>query len=120
MPVEADQVGFVNYTGRNQLLEMRKPALHPGTRVLLVDQWIETGGTMEGAIALVERQGGVVAGIATVCLEESAGAAALRQRYKVSSAVLPGSPIQDQCNRQTLASFAAFDPGTILPDAPRS
>ncbi|GIS11060.1 MAG: hypothetical protein CM15mP115_02110 [Alphaproteobacteria bacterium] len=38
--------------------------LPPGTRVLLVDQWIETGGTMDGAIRLVERQGGIVAGIA--------------------------------------------------------
>lgn len=34
----------------------------PGVRVLLVDQWVETGGTMRGAIELVERQGGVVAG----------------------------------------------------------
>lgn len=34
----------------------------PGVRVLLVDQWVETGGTMQGAIQLVERQGGVVAG----------------------------------------------------------
>lgn len=34
----------------------------PGMRILLVDQWVETGGTMRAAIQLVERQGGVVAG----------------------------------------------------------
>ena len=33
------------------------PAFAPGTRVLLVDQWVETGGTMKGAIELVERSG---------------------------------------------------------------
>lgn len=31
-------------------------------RVLLIDQWIETGGTMMAAIQLVERQGATVAG----------------------------------------------------------
>ena len=116
MPVEADQVEFVNYTGRNQLLEMRKPAIGPGTRVLLVDQWIETGGTMEGAIALVERQGGQVAGIATVCLEENERTAKFRQNYKISSAVVSGSDIQEQCNRKTLESFKTFDPASIVPD----
>lgn len=34
----------------------------PGLRILLVDQWVETGGTMQAAIQLVERLGGVVAG----------------------------------------------------------
>lgn len=33
-----------------------------GLRILLVDQWVETGGTMQAAIQLVERLGGVVAG----------------------------------------------------------
>ena len=33
-----------------------------GVRVLLVDQWIETGGTMKAAIQLVERFGGTVVG----------------------------------------------------------
>ncbi len=30
--------------------------------MLIVDQWVETGGTMAGAIKLVEMHGGVVAG----------------------------------------------------------
>ena len=59
--VDTDRVSFTNYSGRTQDMEMRLPAFGSGTRVLLVDQWIETGGTMEGAIDLVERQGGVVA-----------------------------------------------------------
>lgn len=33
-----------------------------GMKVLLVDQWIETGGTMKAAIQLVERLGATVAG----------------------------------------------------------
>ena len=71
LPVEADTVEFVNYSGRTQQMEMRTPAFRPGTRVLLVDQWVETGGTMDAGVRLVEGQGGVVAGIATVCIEEN-------------------------------------------------
>ena len=56
--VDTDSVTFSNYSGRTQDMEMRKPAFAAGTKVLLVDQWIETGGTMDGAIRLVERQGG--------------------------------------------------------------
>lgn len=34
-----------------------------GSRVLLVDQWIETGGTMKAAIQLVEKLGATVVGL---------------------------------------------------------
>uniref|UniRef100_A0A8C9EWX3 adenine phosphoribosyltransferase n=1 Tax=Pavo cristatus TaxID=9049 RepID=A0A8C9EWX3_PAVCR len=47
---------YTDYSGREKLCPS------PGLRILLVDQWVETGGTMRAAIRLVERQGGVVAG----------------------------------------------------------
>ena len=43
LPVETDSVEFVNYSGRRQHLELRTPAFSPGTRVLLVDQWVGNG-----------------------------------------------------------------------------
>ena len=118
VPVETDVVDFVNYSGRTQQMEMRKPAFAPGTRVLLVDQWVETGGTMDAGIRLVERQGGVIAGIATVCIEETAGGAAYRGRYRCSTAVIPGTAEQDQCNRKSMDHFAGFDPACYFPDIP--
>lgn len=118
MPVESDAVEFVNYTGRTQRLEIRRPAFRAGTRVLLVDQWVETGGTMTGGIELIERQGGVVAGIATICIEETERTAALRSTYKCATAVLPGSAVQAQCNAQRLESFENFDPTLNFPDSP--
>ena len=42
----------------------------PGTRVLLADQWVETGGTMDEAIRRAERQKGEVAGIAAVAIDQ--------------------------------------------------
>ncbi|NXX98195.1 APT1 phosphoribosyltransferase, partial [Centropus bengalensis] len=53
---------YRDYSGREKVMEVRTDAISPGLRVLLVDQWVETGGTMRAAIQLVERLGGVVAG----------------------------------------------------------
>ncbi|MCP4330121.1 MAG: adenine phosphoribosyltransferase [Alphaproteobacteria bacterium] len=116
MPVDVDVAEFSNYTGRSGSMELRKPAFHPGTRVLLVDQWIETGGTMAAAIDLVERQGGIVAGIATVCLQETHGAQALREKYKCSTLVLPGTTLQDQIDSGRPDFFDDFDWECYLPD----
>ena len=116
LPVESDSVEFVNYSGCTQEMEMRIPAFRPGTRVLLVDQWVETGGTMGSGVQLVERQGGVVAGIATVCIEESERTRAFRERYRCSTSVPPGSEWQRQCNAQWLDTFEGYDPAVYFPD----
>ena len=118
--VDTDAVSFSNYSGRTQDMEMRNPAFAPGTRVLLVDQWVETGGTMDGAIRLVERQQGVVAGIVAIAIETNARTAAYRRDYHCVSAVMPGTPWQEQCDRQTLDSFAAYRHEATFPDAGRS
>jgi len=45
-------------------LELHRDAVVPGERVLLIDDLLATGGTMEAAAALVERLGGKIAGMA--------------------------------------------------------
>ena len=47
-------------------VEIHQDALHPGQRVLLVDDLLATGGTVLAAARLVERLGGVVGGIAVL------------------------------------------------------
>lgn len=108
LPVEADAVTFTNYSGNTQDMEMRKQAFLPGTRVLIADQWIETGGTMEAAISLIEGRGGIVAGIATICIEESHGAEAYRQRYKCCTAVVSGTELQRQMNSKAPDYFPDY------------
>ncbi|MCM8812248.1 MAG: adenine phosphoribosyltransferase [Candidatus Omnitrophica bacterium] len=44
--------------------EMHVDAIHPGTRVLIVDDLLATGGTAEAAVKLVKELGGEVAGLA--------------------------------------------------------
>ena len=113
--VETDKVSFSNYSGRTQDMEMRLPAFAPGTRVLLADQWVETGGTMDGAIRLVERQEGVVVGIAAVAIEENPVTAEYRRKYRCTAGVVPGSRWQAECNAQKLSSFAAYKPEHAFP-----
>ncbi|MFC5864134.1 adenine phosphoribosyltransferase [Acidicapsa dinghuensis] len=45
-------------------LEIHRDAIQPGQRVLLVDDLLATGGTMEATIKLVEELGGRIAGLA--------------------------------------------------------
>ena len=113
--VDTDSVTFSNYSGRTQDMEMRKPAFAAGTKVLLVDQWVETGGTMDGAIRLVEQQGGEVAGLVAIAMEENEKTAGYRKRFPCITAVLPDSDVQQQCNRQNLDSFASYEPSMVFP-----
>lgn len=118
--VETDAVSFTNYSGRTQNMEMRQPAFAPGTRVLLVDQWIQTGGTMEAAIALVERQGGIVAGLATIAMETCPATTGFAARFPVVTAVVPGSRWQRECDAESLSSFATYDAARTFPTAGRT
>lgn len=117
--VDTDSVEFGNYSGRIQNMEMRTPAFPAGTRVLLADQWVETGGTMDGAIRLVEQQQGVVAGICAIAIEENERTLGYRKQYACASAVVPGSAWQTQCNAQFLQSFNHYDATKTYPNAGR-
>ena len=46
------------------MLTIHKDAIKPGQRVLITDDLLATGGTIDATIKLVEELGGVVAGIA--------------------------------------------------------
>lgn len=60
------------------LLEVHRDGIRPGQRVLIVDDVLATGGTAAATVRLVERLGGVVAGVAVLIeLEGLGGRAAL-------------------------------------------
>lgn len=113
--VETDKVSFGNYSGRTQDMEMRKPAFAPGTKVLLADQWVETGGTMDGAIRLVERQRGKVVALAAVAIEENEVTKVYREKYRCISGVVQSSRWQKECNGQSLKSFNSYKPEYAFP-----
>ena len=83
LPVNALRVEFVDYTKTRKALEIRPDAFEPGTRVLIVDEWIETGAQVRAAIELVERLGGRVAGIATIQMGRNPRTDPIRAHYRV-------------------------------------
>ncbi len=66
-------------------LEVHVDSFQPGQRVLLVDDLLATGGTMEACCKLVERAGGVVAGCAFVIELTGLNGRAKLQGYDVVS-----------------------------------
>ncbi|MET1013455.1 MAG: adenine phosphoribosyltransferase [Paenisporosarcina sp.] len=46
------------------VLTMHKDSIKPGQRVLIVDDLLATGGTVEATIKMIEQMGGIVAGCA--------------------------------------------------------
>ncbi len=82
LPVAVRRAEFVDYSGQAKSLELRHDALRPGDRVLLVDEWIETGAQAQTAVSLIEQAGGVVAGIAAINIDDNPGAARLCQNYR--------------------------------------
>src|SRR4051794_16183954 len=65
LPRETVKVEYGLEYGKD-ILTMHKDAIKPGQRVLITDDLLATGGTIDATIQLVEELGGVVAGIAFI------------------------------------------------------
>lgn len=63
LPRETVKVDYGLEYGKD-VLTIHKDAIKPGQRVLITDDLLATGGTIEATIKLVEELGGIVAGIA--------------------------------------------------------
>ncbi|MGB3735065.1 MAG: adenine phosphoribosyltransferase [Ilumatobacter sp.] len=62
-------------------LEIHRDAIHPGERILIVDDVLATGGTASATATLVETLGGVIAGLGFLLeIEPLAGRAQLGDR----------------------------------------
>ena len=67
LPAEVEKVQYDLEYGSDSL-EIHKDAILPGQRVIIVDDLLATGGTMQATIQLVEKLGGKIVGL-TVAIE---------------------------------------------------
>ncbi|XP_071770698.1 adenine phosphoribosyltransferase [Centroberyx gerrardi] len=104
--IETQSQPYSDYSGREKTMEVRLDVLKPGLRVLIVDQWIETGGTMKAAIELVEKLGATVVGVAAVAIENSEGGKWIKENYRFSHCI--PEELQSQIDQQHLDSFKGF------------
>lgn len=91
LPVKHERATYRDYSGAEKTFELRAEPWPRGTRVLLVDDWIETGATAAAAVELIERAGGVVVGIAAIAFRKNEKTAPLFAKYRCHS-VWPEQP----------------------------
>jgi len=65
LPAPAYSENYSLEYGENTI-QIHKDAIHPGERVLLIDDVLATGGTLAAASALIERCGGLVESVAVL------------------------------------------------------
>jgi adenine phosphoribosyltransferase len=82
LPAASRTAVFRDYTGTDKCLAVRKGIIVPGTRVLLVDDWIETGAQIKAAIDLVQLEGGVLIGVAAINIDKNEATRTLLQEYR--------------------------------------
>ena len=82
LPVKNERVAFRDYSGGEKNFELRANPWPAGTRVLLTDEWIETGGTAAAAVELIERAAGVVVGITAIAFRKNERTAPLWAKYR--------------------------------------
>jgi adenine phosphoribosyltransferase len=70
--------------GRDKL-EMHRDAIHPGERILIIDDVLATGGTAEATYRLVDTLGGVVAGLGFLIELEDLGGRGRLDGHRVES-----------------------------------
>lgn len=69
------------------VIEIHKDAIKPGQRVVIVDDLIATGGTIEAIIKLIEQLGGVVAGIVFLIELKGLNGKAKLKDYRVETVI---------------------------------
>ncbi|QCE33812.1 adenine phosphoribosyltransferase [Acetobacteraceae bacterium] len=84
LPTETISQSYGLEYGKDEL-HLQVDAIKPGQRVVIMDDLLATGGTLEAACSLVEQAGGVVAGIVAVIELEALKA---RQKFKAPVSVL--------------------------------
>ncbi len=76
---------FVDYTNTDKSFEINKLSIRKGEKILLVDDWIETGTQMRAAIQLIEQLGGEIVGITCLCAQKNERTRSLFDKYVVAS-----------------------------------
>jgi adenine phosphoribosyltransferase len=84
LPWDIEREEYVLEYGTD-LLEIHRDAIHPGERILVVDDVLATGGTAGAAVRLVRELGGEVVGLGFILELEALGGRGRLEGYDVLS-----------------------------------
>jgi len=60
---------YHDYSIKEKTLEIKKDTFFPGCRILIVDEWVETGASINCCIKLLEKENCIIQGIATIGID---------------------------------------------------
>ncbi|HRY63065.1 MAG TPA: adenine phosphoribosyltransferase [Patescibacteria group bacterium] len=86
LPYQTLQESY-SYEYAAETVEMHEDAIKKGERVLIVDDLIATGGTLEAATKLITRLGGEIVGIAAIIDLPSVGGSAKLKNYHLHTLI---------------------------------
>ncbi len=87
IPVAKKIITFTDYTKIPKAFEVISDAITSGDRVLIIDEWSETGSQIKAAVSLVEQCGGIVAGISCFNIDISVKKDKELSKYKIYSLI---------------------------------
>jgi len=64
---------YVDYSNKAKALEIKKDYVKPGDRILIVDEWVETGVSLHCCKNLLEKLGCTIVGLATIGIDYQEG-----------------------------------------------
>jgi len=70
------------------VIELHKDAIKPGQKVVIIDDLLATGGTMEANIKLIERLGGIVTKVVFLIELSDLGGRTRLNDYNIESAII--------------------------------
>jgi adenine phosphoribosyltransferase len=75
------KISFTDYTKTKKTFEINKNSIKKGDKILIVDDWIETGAQMKAAIKLIEKLKGEVIGVTALKAHKNKETQTLFDKY---------------------------------------
>lgn len=85
LPIDTFQESYIDYSGKTKTLEIRKDIVPSGAKILIFDEWIETGAHVKAAVKLLEKNNAKIAGVMTINIDNNSSTEIIKLKYKVFS-----------------------------------
>lgn len=76
---------FKDYTHTRKGFEITRSTIKKGDRILIIDEWMETGSKIRAAIKLIEELGGRIVGVRTIAMQKEKRSLDLFNKYDLNS-----------------------------------
>ncbi len=76
---------FIDFSKKKKALEINQASIKKNEKILIVDDWMETGSQIRAAIKLIQKQKGKVIGISLFAAEKKEETKELFDKYKIKA-----------------------------------